>query len=245
MDEKIRTFVACSEPVYCEGVASILADADSPIAILGFEILGMVNLQEQLVEAASQLPVDVLVTDFCISGRGVIDSIHSLQKTNPKMTILFLIDKVVPHPVMPFLQAGTAICIPKASRCSRIMGAIIALSLGDALIDLESMKSLLNSRPSILKSSTGYVTPSGLKVVELKPDQLQVLELIAGGMSNKQIARHLAVSERTVESRLTRVFRFAGVSTRIEAIVWAIREGYIKGGAERDSTPEISSVKLT
>jgi DNA-binding NarL/FixJ family response regulator len=227
MDDKIRTFIACSEPVYCEGVASILAHADSPIAILGFEILGMVNFQNQLVEAASELPIDVLVTDFCISGSGAIDSILSLQKTNRKMTILFLIDKVVPHPVLPFLQAGTAICIPKNSRCSRIMGAIIALSLGDALIDLESMKSLLSYPAPVSTSRTGYVTPSGLKVIELNTNQLQVLELIAGGMSNKQIARHLAISERTVESRLTHIFKFAGVKTRIEAIVWAMREGYL------------------
>jgi DNA-binding NarL/FixJ family response regulator len=227
MDDKIKVLIACSEPVYCEGLASILVHADSRIAILDFEILGMVNTPEQLVDSVLNLPADVLVTDFCISGNSSIEPLKRLQESNRKLTILFLTDKVVPHSVMSFLQAGTAICIPKASRCSRLMGAIIALSLGDALIDLESMKSLLSYQPISPKSNIGYVTPSGLKVVELTTNQLQVLNLLAAGMSNKQIARQLDIAERTVESRLTRIFQFAGVKTRTEAIVWAMREGYL------------------
>jgi len=227
MEDKIKVFIACSEPVYCEGLVSILIHADTRIAILDFAVLGIVNNLDQLVETASELPVDVLVTDFCISESGSLNSIKKLQENNRKLTVLFLIDKVVPHPVLSFLQAGTAICIPKTSRCSRVMGAIIALSLGDALIDLESMKSLLSNPATSLKNNTGHVTPSGLKVVELTANQLQVLELMASGISNKQIARQLAISERTVESRLTRIFRFAGVKTRTEAIVWAMREGYL------------------
>jgi len=229
MADKINVFIACREPVYCEGLISILAHADSRIAILDFKILGMVNAPEKLIEATSELPVDVLVTDFCITGNEAIDPIRHLQESNGKMTILFLIDKIVPYPVRSFLQAGSAICIPKISSCKRIISAIIALSFGEAVIDLESMKNLLSSQTHPYQSNTGYITPSGLKVTELKPTQLQVLELMAGGLSNKQIAKQLAISERTVESRLTRIFQFAGVNTRIEAIVWAMREGYLLG----------------
>jgi DNA-binding NarL/FixJ family response regulator len=229
MDDKIKVFLACSEPVYCEGLATILAYVKNP-----FEVLGMVNNPEQLVDEASAFPVDVLVTDFCISGNSSLDSIKKLQETNRRLTILFLIDKIVPHPVLSFLQAGTAICIPKASPCKRILSAIIALSFGEAVIDLASMKSLLNYHTPSSKINTGYVTPSGLKVVDLTTNQLQVLELMAGGMSNKQIARQLSISERTVESRLSRVFQFAGVNTRAEAIVWAIREGYLNSSSKQN-----------
>jgi len=223
MEEKIKVFIACSEPVYCEGLVDILSYVKNP-----FDILGMAYTQEQLVENASKLTIDVLITDFCISGNWSIDSIRSLQETSPQLTVLFLIDKVIPHPVLPLLQSGTAICIPKVSPCKRILSAVIALSFGEAVIDLESVKNLLSYHTPSSTGNTGYVTPSGLKVVELTANQLQVLELMASGISNKQIARQLAISERTVESRLTRIFKFAGVNTRAEAIVWAMRKGYLK-----------------
>ncbi len=128
------------------------------------------------------------------------------------------------------LDAGAVGYLLKDAEPSEIHNAIRAASRGEAPLTPRAAMELLRQRQSPGPSG------SGGSQVDLTDRERQVLGLLASGMANKQIARRLGISEKTVKGHLTNLFQRIGVSDRTQAALWAERTGALNvpAAAPRD-----------
>ena len=112
--------------------------------------------------------------------------------------------------ILDALNAGAHGYLLKHVAPDDLIAAVRAAKAGDAPLDPRAGRVLLESRRSPVPRQD-----------ELTERELDVLRLVAEGMANKQIARRLGISERTVKAHLTSVFQRLGVSDRVQAALWA------------------------
>jgi DNA-binding NarL/FixJ family response regulator len=115
--------------------------------------------------------------------------------------------------VFPAIKAGALGYLLKDSEPSALVRGVRSAAIGESPLDARVARTLLDQRLE------RPVDP------QLSDREREVLALVAGGLANKQIARHLGISERTVKSHLTSVFQRIGVSGRTQAALWAERNG--------------------
>jgi DNA-binding NarL/FixJ family response regulator len=122
------------------------------------------------------------------------------------------------------LDAGAVGYLLKDAEPTEIHSAIRAASRGEAPLTPRAAMELLRQRQSSGPSAAGGP-------VDLTDRERQVLGLLAAGMANKQIARRLGISEKTVKGHLTNLFQRIGVSDRTQAALWAERTGALNASA--------------
>lgn len=115
--------------------------------------------------------------------------------------------------IVAALDAGAVGFLLKDAEPEEVIEGVRAVSRGESPIHPRAARQLLG------------VLPSASRDLDLTPRELQVLVLVRQGLANKQIARHLGISERTVKSHLTSAFARIGASDRTQAALWAERRG--------------------
>ena len=127
------------------------------------------------------------------------------------------------------LDAGAIGYLLKDADPRELHAAVQAASRGEApLTPKAAMELLRQRRPVGVLADAGPGEPAGRPNVELTDRERQVLGLLAAGMANKQIARRLGISEKTVKGHLTNLFQRIGVSDRTQAALWAERTGALR-----------------
>ena len=120
--------------------------------------------------------------------------------------------------VIPLLEAGATGYLPKTIGLNELLEAIRATGRGESVLP--------PSVASVVVRHLAERTPSAPED-ELTSREMQVLRLLAEGLSNQQIARRLALSVRTVEAHLTHIYAKLGVGSRTEAVLLAQRKGLL------------------
>ncbi|GAI81212.1 unnamed protein product, partial [marine sediment metagenome] len=118
------------------------------------------------------------------------------------------------------LQAGARGYMSKNAPLNEIVSAIRLVHKGGSVLDLKAADKIV-----------GYLTARGSRgktdFEQLQSRELEVIKLAAKGMSNKEIARELFISERTVQTHLVNIFRKLGVSSRTQAVLDALKKGWL------------------
>ncbi len=141
-------------------------------------------------------------------------------KTNvPTLGLLFLVDAYELDQILPLLRAGASGCISRDEPVAELARAIIAVGRGEITLP-----------PSIATRALAALargeSASGDLIEPLSDREAEVLQLLAQGMTNKDIAQTLILSVRTVEAHLRNIFGKLGVRSRTEAALWATKHGY-------------------
>jgi DNA-binding NarL/FixJ family response regulator len=131
------------------------------------------------------------------------------------------------------LDSGAVGYLLKDAETSEIHAAVQAAARGEAPLTPRAAMELLRQRQSGVPGGDGGAT--GSPQVELTERERQVLALLAGGLANKQIARRLGISEKTVKGHLTNLFQRIGVSDRTQAALWAERTGALRAPSGQGS----------
>jgi DNA-binding NarL/FixJ family response regulator len=126
------------------------------------------------------------------------------------------------------LDAGAIGYLLKDAEASEIHTAIQAASRGEAPLTPRAAMELLRQRQPVGVGAGQASAPVGRSRVDLTDRERQVLGLLASGLANKQIARRLGISEKTVKGHLTNLFQRIGVSDRTQAALWAERTGALR-----------------
>lgn len=137
----------------------------------------------------------------------------------PNCGLLFLVQSYDLSEVLPLLQAGATGFVSRDETTGNLARAIIATGRGEIVLPAEiAFQSLVT-----LAREQSLTT---LPVRELSERETEVLNLLAQGLTNKDIAQTLVLSVRTVEAHLSSIFAKLGVRSRTEAVLWAVRRGY-------------------
>jgi DNA-binding NarL/FixJ family response regulator len=138
-----------------------------------------------------------------------IEATRRIVASAPDARVIALTSFAEDQRVLDALAAGAAGYLLKHAGPDELLGAIRAAARGDAPLDPKAARVLLESRR---RPRPGQ---------DLSSREAEVLRLVATGLANKQIARRLDISERTVKAHLTKVFQALGVTDRTQAALWA------------------------
>jgi DNA-binding NarL/FixJ family response regulator len=159
---------------------------------------------------AAEAP-DVVLMDLSMPGVDGVDATRRITSEHPGAHVLVLTSFSDQRRILEALGAGADGYLLKHSEPDQIVAAIRAVHEGGSPLDPKAARVLLETR---------RVREAG---EELTDREREVLLLVKAGLSNKQIARRLSITERTVKAHLTKVFQRLGVTDRTQAALWASR----------------------
>jgi DNA-binding NarL/FixJ family response regulator len=199
----IRVMVADDHAVVRGGLEQLLATAAD------IELAGVATDGEEAVSVAAELRPDVILMDLSMPGLDGVEATRRIVAGNPEACVVVLTSFSDSRRILDALEAGASGYLLKHAGPDELLGAIRAAAGGDAPLDPKAARVLLESRKA------------GRPGRQLSAREEEVLRLVAGGLANKQIARKLEISERTVKAHLTNVFGRLGVTDRTQAALWA------------------------
>ncbi|MDD5700678.1 MAG: response regulator transcription factor [Dehalococcoidales bacterium] len=211
--KKIRVMVTDDHPTFREGLTRLLSEE------IDIEVIATLGNGLQAMESAKSLLPDVAVMDISMPGLSGIETAKQIGKLSPDTAILMVSAYNYPIYVLDSLRVGAAGYLMKDSTIAKIIHAIRMVHAGGSVFELNvTGKILLN----LASGKAGMRQEQ-----ELHPRELQVLNLVTQGKSNKEIGNQLGISERTVQTHLVNIFRKLQVSSRTEAIIRALKEGWL------------------
>lgn len=203
--EPVRVLVVDDHAVVRRGLADLLS-GDEHIVVVGEAADGAAA-----VELTVSLRPDVAVMDLQMPGVDGVEATRRIVELAPGTQVLVLTSFSDSERIVSALDAGAMGYLLKDADPDDVIAGIHAVSRGESPIHPRAARELLVSRSR----------PQPLSV--LTPRETEVLRLVRLGLANKQIARRLGISERTVKAHLTSAFQRIGVLDRTQAALWAER----------------------
>lgn len=201
----IRVLLVDDHALIRAGLVALLDGADD------LTVVGEAADGEQAVELALNTTPDVVLMDLSMPVMDGVTATRMLLAELPDTQVLVLTSFSDRDRVRDALAAGAIGYLLKDSTPQEVMAGVRAAAKNGSPIDPRVARALLTDR----SAGPGSIGPA------LSPRELEVLRLVAKGLANKQIARSLEISERTVKVHLGNVFRRIGVSDRTSAALWA------------------------
>ena len=207
----IRVVVVDDHPLFRRGLGGVLAEA-ADVELVGEAADGAAGMEVALEQAA-----DVVLMDLNMDGMGGVEATSELVSRRPETAVLVLTMSADDRSVSAALRAGARGYLVKGSSGDAILAAVRAVAAGSSVLG-----------PSVAGAVLARATAAGLRTgpfPELTDREEEVLDLVARGLSNGQIARRLVVSDKTVRNHVSNVFAKLGVGDRAQAIVLARKAG--------------------
>lgn len=205
MTQPIRIILADDHPLVVDGLAA-MARASSRL-----EVVATASGGRQAVELCLKHRPDVLVMDLGMGDLDGISAIKEIRKTYPEAKVLVLTQRHGDEDVRRALEAGARGYLLKSSPWPKVAEAIDAVSRG--------LRWLSPEAAAALAESTGQVPLTGR--------EREVLEALATGLANAEIAAALSISEATVKAHVTAILAKLGVEDRTKAMAAALKRGLV------------------
>lgn len=213
--ENIRVLVADDHPIFREGLSRLFCDER------GLDCVAMAQDGEEAVKLTQKFQPDVAILDVEMPKINGLDAARQIKKTCSNTAVLMLSAYKYNDYIIAAIQAGVDGYLLKDTPRSELIEAIRMIHSGKGVFNLEATGKILQ-RITAAKDSTGLLGPDGLRSREL-----EVLKLVAKGMTNKAISHKLSITENTVGTHLGHIFKKLGVDSRTEAALFALKEGLI------------------
>ncbi len=213
----IRVLLVDDHAILREGMRNLLEREKD------LDVVGEASDGEEAVKLVTDLKPAVVLMDIVMPKLNGIEAARQIKKANPATIILILTAYSDIRYILGLLEAGASGYLLKSARGNEIIGAIRAVCSGESVLDPVVTHKLLERVVSLSQGTDHGNKEKGL----LSSREIEILRLASRGMSNKDIARALTLSERTVKSHLTNIFNKMGVGCRTDAIVKGLKEGYI------------------
>ena len=215
----IRVLIADDEALVRGGLRMILeAQAD-------IEVAGEADDGRAALELVRRDPPDVVLMDIRMSGLDGIEATRrlvALGSDAPRVVILTTFD--LDGYVYEAMRAGASGFLLKSGRPQELVAGVRAAVAGDTLLAPPITRRLVEA--FVHRPPPGTSMPPQLE--ELTPREVEVLQHIAGGQSNAEIARELFVSEDTVKTHASRIFMKLGIRDRTQAVILAYESGLVE-----------------
>jgi DNA-binding NarL/FixJ family response regulator len=203
----IRLLIADDHAVVRTGLRQLAKTLD------GVELVGEAANGEEAVELCGERAPDVVLMDLEMPVLDGIGATRRITEANPRVAVVVLTSFSDRERILGALDAGAIGYLLKDAEPDELERAVRAAARGEAPLDPRAGRAVLQARNA--------ASP----LDELSDREREVLQLVASGLPNKLIARELSISEKTVKTHLTSVFRTIGVTDRTQAALWAGRNG--------------------
>jgi len=209
--ETIRILIADDHAIVREGLRALIGTKPD------MELVGEAADGVEAVLKARSLQPDVILLDLVMPRKDGIEAIGEIKRENPKARILVLTSFAEDEKVFPAIQSGALGYLLKDSSPQELLQAIREVYRGESSLHPAIARKLIRelNRPSDLPATEEPLTER----------EVEVLILVARGLSNQEIAERLVVSERTVRTHVSNILGKLHLANRTQAALYAVREG--------------------
>jgi len=212
---QVRVLLVDDDDLMRAGIASVLSSDET------IDVVGEAPDGRAAVERAIALRPDVVLMDVRMPGLDGITATREMLAVSPDVKIVILTTFEQDDYIFGALSAGASGFLLKRTRPEELIAAIHATAAGDSLLSPSVTRTVIKrmaQQPEPGASSEG-------RLDELTPREREVLELIARGLSNGQIAAALAVEESTVKTHVKHLLRKLQLRDRVHAVIFAYESG--------------------
>ena len=223
-DKTIRILLADASRLTTLGITQVL-EKEADMEIVAVAIDG-----EDAVAKASELEPDILIIEAELPRLSGIQAAQRIRREQPHVGVLILTGDDQEQTLFDAIRAGAAAYLHKDCEPGELTDSIRRVRAGQFIINEK-----IFSRPAVasrvlaeFRELSVYGPGSSHVFAPLSPREVQILDNIAQGRTNKEVAYALAISEQTVKNHMSSILRKLSVNDRTQAVVYAIRQGWIK-----------------
>ena len=226
----IRVLIADDQALVRTGFRVIL-DAEPDLKVVGEAADG-----RETIDAAARLHPDVVLMDIRMPNLDGIEATRRLTRGERAPRVLILTTFDLDEYVYEALRAGASGFLLKDPGADELLHAVRVVAAGEALLSPSITRRLI---ADYARRPPASEQPAAL--VELTPRELEVLRLLARGLSNGEIASELVLGEATVKTHVARIFQKLNLHDRAQAVVLAYETGLVTPGGSATTTPPAAS----
>jgi DNA-binding NarL/FixJ family response regulator len=204
----VKVIVADDQTVVREGLVTLLE------LLPGVEVVGAAADGAEAIELADRFSADVVLMDLNMPRLGGVEATAAIRSRHPQTQVVVLTTYSDDQSILRALSAGAIGYLTKNASRDDIRRALESAAVGHAQLD-----------PAAAATVLAAARPAPALPDNLTPREIEVLRLIAHGLSNKEIAAKLVLTEATVKSHVNRVFAKTGSRDRAQAVAYAHRHG--------------------
>ncbi len=229
---KITVLIVDDHPLFRKGLLNVL-DMEDDIEVLGECDDGKVGL-----DMARSLQPDVILLDINLPSMNGLQVTHLLKADRINSHVILLTAYDDQEQVLHAMRAGASAYCSKDVTPSTLVDVVRQVAEGryvvrNQVFDERGVQEWLNAG---VEAATGpYMVDPGEHFVPLSPREMEILQFVTRGMSNKEIAFSLGISHQTVKNHMTSILRKLDVEDRTQAAVYALRRGWVR---LKDTTSE-------
>ncbi|HJP76700.1 MAG TPA: response regulator transcription factor [Pseudonocardiaceae bacterium] len=217
-ERPLRVVLADDQTVVREGLVTLLG------LLPGVEVLGAGADGLEAVALVGEFDPDVVLIDLKMPRCDGVEATRQIRARYPRTEVVVLTTYADDDSVLNALRAGARGFLTKDADAEAIARALHAAAAGQSTLDGDAQRRLVEAATSGRRQTEPAELAEGLTAREI-----EVLRLIAAGLSNTEIARRLVVSEATVKTHVNHLFTKAGLRDRAQAVAYAYRAGLVQG----------------
>jgi DNA-binding NarL/FixJ family response regulator len=206
---EIRLLIVDDHPVVRDGLRGMLESQPD------FEVVGEAGDGSEAVQQVENLKPDIVLMDLRMPVMDGVTALGEIKANNPQVQVLVLTTYDSDADILPAIEAGAAGYLLKDSSKEELYDGIRAAARGETVL-----------APAVAARLVGRMRAPAEE--KLSSREVEVLQLVAEGASNSEIAQQLHISQATVKSHLVNIFRKLGVSDRTAAVTMALRKGILR-----------------
>ena len=183
---------------------------------VGIEVVGEATNGREAVEMAGQLSPDVIIMDIHMPELTGIEATRRIRHDNPDIRILIVTAYDTPAYVRALLETGADGYILKTAEFDELYRAFQDVAVGHQVFDKD-----------VIARASEKLDEQFIPIEKLTPRELEILQQVASGKTNKEVGNTLFISARTVQGHLKNIYAKLNVTTRTEATTVALQHGMI------------------
>ncbi|HXE72265.1 MAG TPA: response regulator transcription factor [Candidatus Nitrosotenuis sp.] len=211
----IRVMIVDDHEVVRAGLQTVL-DLEEDI-----EVVGQAASGEEALARLKSTPADVVLMDVVMPGMGGVVACREIRDRWPEVRVVMLTSFADDEAVMSSLVAGAAGYLLKNVGRADLARTIRLVAEGQKMLDPAITEKVTRKLVEAVAGSKGPVGP-------LSEREQQIVRLVARGYTNRQIAEHLVIAEKTARNHVSRILEKLNLSRRSEAAAWAARQGLVE-----------------
>jgi DNA-binding NarL/FixJ family response regulator len=223
IERAIRVVVADDHTLFRKGITKLLND-DSRLTVVGEAADA-----KEAIERVQSLRPDIVIMDVKLPKMNGIDAAREIAQRFPRVKVLFLTGLDSDNHVLDALASGASGYLLKDALPEAVISAVIAATYGSFIITAAVARRAFGA---LVSSSVRREAYDGISAREL-----EVLKLTASGLANKQVARSLGLSEKTVRNHIANIYEKLGIHDRSQALLYAVRKGLVDPSSLENATP--------
>ena len=212
--DAIRIVIVDDHPVVREGIGAMLKREPD------FKIVGEASNGLEAIEKVRELSPDVVLMDLRMPELDGVEAITRIKAENQDVKFIILTTYSDDEYIFRGIAAGARAYLLKDAPREELFRAIRTISKGESLIQPVVASRLLDRLAELSKKTPASET--------LSEREIEVLQLMAKGVSNKDIADQLSITQSTVKTHITSIFQKLNVTSRTEAVTTALKKGIIQ-----------------